>query len=153
MRLRAFALALREAQKAQERETFFFLVPFVLLVFLYLSFMSADLEIKLLKETILALREELEKVRFDEQDHIEQATGAANEEIRQLRMSIVELRNELERSKAEHDEHVRGMELQHSREKADLHKTIAALREKLEELNESLEKTRRSAQAAAHTSR
>ncbi|HLH30855.1 MAG TPA: hypothetical protein VKY31_06600 [Terriglobia bacterium] len=115
--------------------------------------MSNDLEIKLLKETILALREELERVRFEEHDHIEQAIVGANDEIRQLRASIVELRNELERRKSEHDDRVLSLELQHSRETADLHKTIAALRQKLEELNESLEKTSRSAQAAARTSR
>lgn len=116
-------------------------------------FMSTDLEIKLLKETILALREELEKVRFEEQDHVEQAIGGANSEIRQLRATIVELRNELERKEAEHGERIRSMELQHNREKADLHKTITALREKLEELNERVEKTSGTAQAAARTSR
>ena len=115
--------------------------------------MSADLEIRLLKETILALREELEKVRFQEQDHIEQAVAAATDEIRQLRASIVELRNELERSEAEHEERVRAIELQHDREKSDFHNTIGALRQRLEELNEGLEKTRHSAQAAGHAPR
>jgi len=111
--------------------------------------MSNELEIKLLKDTILALREELEKVRFEEQDHLGQATAGANEEIRQLRASVIELRSELERTEAEHEDNVRAWELQHNREKADLQKTIAALRQKLEELNESLEKTGTSAEAAA----
>lgn len=116
--------------------------------------MNNDLEIKLLKETILALREELEKVRFEEHDHIQQAIAGANDEIRQLRTSIVELRDQLELKEAEHDEKLRSLELQHDREKADLHKTIATLREKLEELNESLKKNRGSAEGtAAGTSR
>jgi predicted nucleic acid-binding Zn-ribbon protein len=116
--------------------------------------MNSDLEIKLLKDAILALREELEKVRFEENEHIQQAVAGADEEIRQLRTSIVELRDRLEFHEAEHDRKLNSMELQHDREKSDLHKTIATLREKLEELNESLKKTRGSAEgAAAATSR
>jgi hypothetical protein len=116
--------------------------------------MNTDLEIKLLKESIVALREELEKVRFEENEHIQQAVAGADEEIRQLRASVVELRDRLELQEAEHDRKLSSMEQQHGREKSDLHKTIATLREKLEELNESLKKTRCSAEgAAASTSR
>src|SRR5882724_3284488 len=116
--------------------------------------MNSDLEIKLLKEAILALREEMEKVRFDENEHIQQAVAGANDEIRQLRTSIVELRDQLESQEAEHGNKLRSIALQHDREKADLHKTIATLREKLEELNESLKKTRGITEtAAAATSR
>ena len=111
--------------------------------------MNSDLEIKLLKETILALREEMEKLRFEESEHVQQAVAGANEEIRQLRAGIVELRDRLELQEAEHDQKLRGMELQYDREKLDLHKTIATLREKLEELNESLKKTRGHAEDAA----
>ena len=111
--------------------------------------MSNDLEIKLLKETILALREEMEKVRFEEKEHIQHAVAGANDEIRQLRASVVELRDQLELQEAEHDKKLRSTELQHDREKADLHKTIATLREKLEELNESLKKTRGPAESSA----
>ena len=110
--------------------------------------MSNDLEIKLLKETILALREELEKVRFQERDHIQQAVAGANDEIRQLRTSIVELRDQLELKEAERSEQLRGIVLQHDREKAELHRTIATLREDLEELNESFKKTSGAAKAA-----
>ena len=115
--------------------------------------MNNDLEIKLLKGTILALREELERVRFEEEDHIQQAVAGTNDEIRQLRASIVELRDHLELKEAEHGEKLRVMELQHDREKTELHRTIAALREKLEELNESLKKTRSAAETAAGASR
>ncbi len=114
--------------------------------------MKNDLEIKLLKDTIIALREELERARLDEREHIQQAVAGANDDIRQLRAGIVELRDQLERKAAEHDEAMRSKELQHNREKADLYKTIAMLREKLEELNESLKKTRCSTEAAAASS-
>jgi peptidoglycan hydrolase CwlO-like protein len=114
--------------------------------------MNTDLEIKLLKETVVALREELEKVRFEEQEHIQHAVAGAAEEIRQLHASIVELRDHLELKEAEHDETLRGVQLQHSRETAELRKTIAALRDNLEELNESLKKAG-AIQASAATSR
>ncbi len=116
--------------------------------------MNADLELKLLKDTILALREELEKVRFEEREHIQQAVSGANEEIRQLRASIVELRDQMELKEARYEEKLRGLELQYDHEKAELHQTIASLREKLEELNESLKKTRVASETApAGTSR
>ncbi len=115
--------------------------------------MNIDLEIKLLKETILALREELEKGRFEERDHIQSAVAAGNDEIRHLRASIVELREQLETREIQHEERLRDVGLQHEREKAEFHRTIKTLRERLEELNESLEKIRRPSEAAAGSSR
>src|SRR3954471_6025511 len=111
--------------------------------------MNNDLEIKLLKDAITALRDELEKARFDENEHIQQAIAGANDEIRQLRTSIMELRDQLEQQEAEHGNKLRSIALQHDREKADLHNTIATLREKLEQLNESVKKTRGIAESAA----
>src|SRR6516164_1977913 len=111
--------------------------------------MSNDLEIKLLKETVLALRDELERVGFEERDHIEQAVSAASAEIRQLRLSVTELREQLELKQAEYEDKVRNLELQHHRDKADLQKTVAALRQELEELNESLKTEGGSAKATA----
>jgi len=127
------------------------LCPFVA-IFLSTD-MNAELEIRLLKETIIALREELEKRGFEEHDHIQAAVAAANDEIRQLRASVVELREQLEIREAQHEEQVRNMGLQHEREKAEFHRTIKALRERLEEVNESLEKIRRSSEAAAGSAR
>jgi small-conductance mechanosensitive channel len=111
--------------------------------------MTNDLEIKLLKESVFALREELEKNCFEEGEHIQHAVAGANDEIRQLRASIVELRDQLELQEAEHDEKVRSLKLQHDRETADLHRTVAALRQKLEELNESLKQTHGQAKSTA----
>ena len=111
--------------------------------------MSPDLEIKQLKETIFSLREELEKARFEEGDHVQAAVAASNEEMRQLRASIVELREQLEIREGQHKEKFRQTELQHDRETAELRRTITALREKLQELNETLDKIRRSGRAAA----
>ena len=122
-------------------------VPFVAVQFL----MKHDLEIKLLKDTILALREELEKVQHEEREHIQQAVADANAEIRQLRASVVELRDQLEIREAEYDDKVQKLRLHHQHELAELRQTIAALREKLEELNESNQRTRRPAKTATIT--
>ena len=99
-----------------------------------------DLEIRQLKETIVALREELERVRFEEREHIQQAVAGVNEEVRQLHASIVELRDQLELREGEHQEKLRDIVLHHDREKAELHQTISRLRASLEELNESIKK-------------
>jgi hypothetical protein len=128
-------------------------VPFVSLWFSIVNRMNNELEIKLLKETVLALRDELEKVGFEEREHIEQAVAAANAEIRQLRSSVAGLREQLELKQAECEDKVRTLELQHNRDKADLQKTVAALRQELEELNESLKKEGRPAEAAAPSPR
>ena len=106
--------------------------------------MSSDLEVRQLKETIISLREELEKARFETGDQAQAAAAAAGEEMRQLRASIIELRDQLEFRESEHKEKLRQAELQHDRETAELRRTITALREKLQELNDTLEKIRRS---------
>src|SRR5262245_31595538 len=111
--------------------------------------MKSDLEIKSLKDTILALREELEKVHYEEREHIQQAVSDANAEIQQLRASIVELRDQLELREAEHEEKLQTHRLQHQHELAELHQTIAALREKLKGLNESRQRPQSPTQAAA----
>ena len=100
--------------------------------------MSTELELRQLQEAIVALREELEKVKFEEREHIQQAVAGTNEEIRQLRGSIVELRDQIELREAQHQEMLRAVELQNDREKADLHQTISLLRQKLEELSDRL---------------
>jgi hypothetical protein len=110
--------------------------------------MHDDLEIKLLKDTILALRDELEKVRHEEREHVQQAVADANAEIRHLRSSIVELRDQMELLEAEHDLKVQRLRLEHQHAIAELHQTIAALREKLEERNESSKGARGPAEAA-----
>ncbi len=99
--------------------------------------MKNDLELKLLKDTIFALREELEKAHNGEREHIQQAVSESNAQIRQLRANIIELRDQLELREALHEQKVQEVRLQKDHEIAELHQTIAALRERLEELNES----------------
>jgi len=96
--------------------------------------MENDLELRHLQQTILALREELERARLEEREH-------AQREIRQLRESIMELREQLEIREAQFEEKLRKIELQNDHEKSDLHQTIAKLRESLEDFNEGAKKT------------
>ncbi len=109
---------------------------------------SNDLEIRHLKETIAALREELERSRFEEREHIQQAVAGVNEEVRQLRESIIKLREQLEFREVEHQEKLRDTDLHHDRENAELHRTIQRLRQALEDLNESRKKGSHPAPAA-----
>ncbi len=109
--------------------------------------MSDDLETQQLKAAIVALREELERARFEEREHIQQAVAAASDEMRQLRASVVKLREELELQEAQRQNEVRDLDLHHEREKAELRHTILKLREALEQLNESVEKANSAAAA------
>ena len=115
--------------------------------------MNEDLEKRQLRESIVALRDELERVKFDEHQHVQQAIAAATEEIRQLRATIVELRDQVELNEARYHESQQDTHSRHDREKSELHLTISILREKLEELNESLKKAGASAKRTAEASR
>lgn len=111
--------------------------------------MDQDLELRQLQQTIVALREELEKSRMDERDHVQQAVAAANAQIRQLREAVVELRGRLELKESEFQDRLRDVELHYDRERTELHKTVAKLRETLEDLNESVKKDRAPSKATA----
>jgi hypothetical protein len=111
--------------------------------------MTNDLEIKTLKDTILAVREELERVRHEEREHIQLAVAEVNAQNRQLRASIGELRDQLELREAEHEAKIQTLRLQHQHELAELRQTIGALRAKLEELNESSQRSGEGSEASA----
>ena len=111
--------------------------------------MKNDLEIRQLQETIVTLREELEKARFEEREHIQQAVAASNEEIRQLRESVVELRDQLVMREAQFHEKLHALELEHHRERAELQQTVTTLRGTLEHRHESGQKDSGDTEAAA----
>jgi len=111
--------------------------------------MENDLEIKLLKDTIVTLREELEKKHYEEGEHVQQAVAESNAEIRQLHASIAELRDQLELREAEHEQNVQELSLHHQHEIEELRNTIAALRKELEDLNEGSKGKPGSAEATA----
>ncbi len=111
--------------------------------------MKNDLEIRQLQETIVSLREELEKARFEEREHIQQAVVASNEEIRQLHESVVELREQLVMREAHFHEKLHALELEYHRERTELQQTITTLRETLEHRHESGQKNSGATEAAA----
>jgi hypothetical protein len=117
--------------------------------------MRKELEIKLLKDTIFALREELEKTQIENAEEIQRAVADANSEIRQLRASIIEMREQMDYREAENEQKVLRLRTDNQREVENLHRTIAALREHLEGINESSKKARnaRETSSAARTSR
>jgi predicted nucleic acid-binding Zn-ribbon protein len=117
--------------------------------------LELEIEIKLLKDTISALREELERTQIEKKEEIQRAVADANSEIRQLRANITQMRDQIESREAEHEQKVLGLRTENQREVENLHGAIAALREQLEGLNESSKKARNSREtsSAARTSR
>ena len=59
----------------------------------------ARTENRQLKETIGALRDQLESIQFEKEQGILQAIATANDEITQLKAMVAAMRGELERSK------------------------------------------------------
>ena len=57
-----------------------------------------------LKEMVAALRDELERMRIAQQEHLQKSLASANDEIGQLKGTITALREELERQKVDHEE-------------------------------------------------
>ena len=93
---------------------------------------EAQTEIRHLKNTIQALRDQLEAMRLGKDDAVQAAIAAGANEARQLQATIAALRTELEQKvfqhadDLEHQKHIASDELRLLRE------TIAALREELE---------------------
>lgn len=85
-----------------------------------------------LKEMVAALREEMERMRIAEQEHIQQALAGANDEIVQLKNMICALRDELERRSIEYEEQHHAVELAGRDETKQLQEMIRTLREQLE---------------------
>ncbi len=57
----------------------------------------AHTENRLMKDTISAMREQLETMRFEQEKSGQRAIAAANAEILELRATVVALRDEMEK--------------------------------------------------------
>ena len=97
------------------------------------GFYDLQTENRHLKETVAALREEMEKMREGEQERLQHALVAAKDEIDQLHKMIAALREELERLKIECEEKCRGIEQDAREETRQLHEMIQTMRGRLEE--------------------
>ena len=84
-----------------------------------------------LKDTIAALREQLEALRYENEASVQKATAAAKAEIVELKASIVALREELERRTAGFEEGLQEERREHRDELNQLKRTIRELRDAL----------------------
>lgn len=78
------------------------------------------------------MREQLETLRFAEQQKAQQAAVGAHEELVQLRATIQALRDEMDRQKAKHEDAVQALHNAARSEMRQLQLTIVELRERLE---------------------
>ena len=64
---------------------------------------EAQLEIRHLKDTLGVLRDELESMRMDREEAVQQAVQRSVDEIQQLKSTVTSLRDELESLRIEKD--------------------------------------------------
>jgi HAMP domain-containing protein len=95
---------------------------------LYLS----QTENRHLKNTIVALRDELENMRIQHEENVQQALVSANDEIHQLKAAIVAMRDELEHSRAGYEDQIQNIHRTARDEINQLHQSIWVLRERIE---------------------
>lgn len=94
---------------------------------------TLETENRHLKGMIVALRDEMEKLRIGEQEHLQSAVSAANTEIGQLKEMAGALRDELDRRQIEYEDKCREIERVAHDEVKQLHETIRTMRDRLEE--------------------
>lgn len=92
----------------------------------------ARTENRQLEETIGALRDGLEGMRFDKDRGVQQAVADANGEIAQLKATVTALRDELERNKYTHEGAMAERDRASGDERGQLQQTIVALRKQIE---------------------
>ena len=99
---------------------------------LRLELIEAGAEVDQLKETIRALRDELEAQAHGHERALQEQRQAAVDEGRQLQATIEALRDELEAAAAAHAADASVAEQHHEVELRELQSTIQNLRERLE---------------------
>lgn len=96
-----------------------------------------------LKDTIIALRQEIERLRIEHDENLQKALSAASDEIGQLKVTIGVLRDKLERERISHEEKIQEINRLNHHEMIQLQQTIQTLRELLEGDNEKQPSTLR----------
>jgi chromosome segregation ATPase len=86
-----------------------------------------------LRDTVVALREELERHQAAHEEGVQRALAAASEEVAQLRATVAALREAMERLKFEGEEEARAIQRRAREESAQLQETVRLLRERLGE--------------------
>ena len=85
------------------------------------------------QQVVQALRDELERLRFESDDAVAHASQASADELSHLRETIQTLRAELERLAADHADELEARDRAFRDERAQLTSMITALRDQLEE--------------------
>ncbi|MFC1694101.1 hypothetical protein ACFL1R_11395 [Candidatus Latescibacterota bacterium] len=86
-----------------------------------------------LKDTIIALRETLEKQCIENEELVQKAVASANDEIVQLKATVTALRDELEYNNIKNEEKIQEIEKVAHDEIEQLKQLISILRTQLEE--------------------
>lgn len=97
---------------------------------------NTQAEIKYLKATIDALRNELENSQTDKQQSIQRAVADTNDDIAQLKKTIILLREELKGAMFDKQQIVQQAIVDANEEIAQLKGTIISLRKQLEQQNQ-----------------
>lgn len=85
-----------------------------------------------LRETVVALRAELERAKADAEQAIGQARSAAASELAQVQGTILALRGELERLRAAAEDDAARVAARHRVEVTELQAMVVALRQRIE---------------------
>jgi phage host-nuclease inhibitor protein Gam len=85
------------------------------------------------RDAVQALRDELERLRFEQDDAVARASEASADELSHLRGTIQTLRGELERLATDHADELESRDRAFRDERAQLTSMITALRDQLEE--------------------
>jgi len=85
------------------------------------------------RQTVQAVRDELEHLRFENDEAVAHAVQTSVDELNQLRVTVQMLRTELERLAADHADELQARDGAFRDERAQLTGTITALRDQLEE--------------------
>ncbi len=88
-----------------------------------------------LKETIVALREALERQEIEKDDRVQQALASANDEIAQLKATIQAVRDKMEEQQLKYAGELQAAKKAARDELLQLKETIQLLRDRLEERN------------------
>ena len=92
----------------------------------------AQREIRHLKDTITALREQMEVLRAEHDDAVQAAHATSDAEVRQLKDTVTALRENLEESEERGRQGAYEAEKAGREEMRQLQETISALRDRLE---------------------
>jgi hypothetical protein len=91
-----------------------------------------DDELRQLRATVVALREELDRARVSEETRVQHAMSAAHQEIAGLRQTVQALRDELDRARISEETKVQHATSASHQEIDALRRTMQALRDELD---------------------